>query len=176
MTTEQPDQSRLSNIDKFGLGTGLIGLVADVVSLAGLFTFSSSAQGTPIPIWIFVLISLIYSIAATNFYARRYFCKRVIRRNERLSRQELRRVEEGTASVTALISFPTLIAYFTFAFFAESEFFRLYFIQSITRGLCIGGLVAFLVVYCSQTLIRSIYRAFDPVYGLSTDSPPFGRP
>ncbi|HIK17291.1 MAG TPA: hypothetical protein IGS53_18650 [Leptolyngbyaceae cyanobacterium M33_DOE_097] len=177
MTFRQSNKSKLSNIDKFGIGTGLIGLVADLISLAGLFKVSSNSQDEPTYIWFLVLGSTIYTVAGINFFARRYFFKKIANEIEIASEQERRRLEAGTFAVTALISYPSLIFYFMFAFLAASDFENSYLYPSIFRGLVAGGFIAWLVSNISHRLVRSIYEAHDPLYALkfTTSSSRIGR-
>ena len=161
----------LNSIDKFGIVTGLIGLVADCVSLGSLFAISKSAQNPSFYIWLLVLLSIVYSIALVNFYARRYFRRRNLKNSLELSSASYRYIEKGTQSVTYLIGLPILICYFILAFFVDNNLFfddiSIFFHDirlPITRGLFYGGGFAWLVCYYSNLLILNIYTAFDPSY------------
>ena len=93
MNNDQPRSKQLSKIDKFGIGTGLIGLVADVVSLTSLFAISSDSKSVPLHIWLLVLLSIVYSITATNFYARQYFHKCALNNSKKFIRKEVKQIE-----------------------------------------------------------------------------------
>ena len=116
MNNDQPRSKQLSKIDKFGIGTGLIGLVADVVSLTSLFAISSDSKSVPLHIWLLVLLSIVYSITATNFYARQYFHKCALNNSKKFIRKEVKQIEIATLTVTGLVGIPILICYSIFAF------------------------------------------------------------
>jgi hypothetical protein len=171
VNNKQSSRIQLSNIDKFSIGTGVIGLVADAVSLASLFAVSSNTQGAPLHIWLLVLLSIVYSIAAINFYARRYFCKRSPQKAQGFNREELKRIEQGTFFTTLWTGVPILICYFIFAFmqFDQPLFDDLFIffpdeLLPIVRGLLYGGTFALLICYCSHKSVFHIYKAFEPSY------------
>lgn len=177
MTNNQPKQKQLSKIDKFSIGTGLIGLVADVISLISLFVISRDTKSAPLHIWLLVLLSIVYSIAAINFYARRYFHKRVLKNSQQLILQEFRLIEKATLTFTCLVGVPILICYSIFAFLEIDRLdtllidsFDFLFIladdtlRPIVCGVFYGGLLAGCICYLCHYLILDIYRAFDPSY------------
>ncbi len=173
MSTDQPIQ-KLSNLDKFSIVTGIIGLLADCISLGGVFVISKRSQTASFHIWILVLLTIIYSIALINFYSRSYFHKRSLLEYQEAKTRKYRRIERGTQSITILIGFPLLICYFTLAFFVNNdlffdEFFAYPYMHSIrlpiTRGLLYGTIVAAIVCTFSHEIARNIYKAFDHSYG-----------
>ncbi len=172
VTNKQSSRRQLSHIDKFSIGTGIIGLVADAVSLASLFALSSNAQSAPLHVWLIVLLSIVYSIAAINFYACRYFCKQTLQKAQGFNREELKRIEQGTFSATLWAGIPILICYFIFAFIKiDDPYFDYSFMNfvpdellPIVRGLLYGGTFAWLICYYSHKSVSYIYKAFDPSY------------
>ncbi|HAG83135.1 MAG TPA: hypothetical protein DCL61_18715 [Cyanobacteria bacterium UBA12227] len=172
MTNNQPKQKQLSKIDKFSIGTGLIGLVADVISLTSLFAISSDTKSAHLHIWLLVLLSIVYSIAAINFYARRYFHKRV-----KNNSQQFRLLEKATIKFTCLVGVPILICYSIFAFLEIDRVDPLLIdsldflfiladdtLRPIFCGVFYGGLLAGCTCYLCHYLMLDIYRAFDPSY------------
>ena len=128
MTNRQSPQQRLSKIDKFGISTGLIGLLADTISLSALSSASnvaglpssttlSDASNSQIPlhVWLLVFVSIVYTIAIINFYTRRYFHKRNLQDLQPLNLLEVRQIEKGALTFTKLIGLPLLTCYFIFA-------------------------------------------------------------
>ena len=128
MTNKQSPQKRISKIDKFGIGTGLIGLLADTISLSALSSASNIAglpssttlsnvsnSQIPLHIWLLVFVSVVYTIATINFYTRRYFHKRNLQNLQPLNSSEVKQIEKGTLTFTKLIGLPLLTCYFIFA-------------------------------------------------------------
>jgi hypothetical protein len=178
MSNQQPKQTQLNRIDIFSITTGLIGLVADVVSLTSLFAISSSnsTKNAPLHIWFLVLLSIIYSVAAINFYARRYFHKRALANFQAFTVQQVRRIEKATFTCTCLATVPILIGYFIFAFLEidRLELMLMYtfdpfiladdVLRPILCGIFYGGLLAVCICYLFHYWIVGIYIAFDPLY------------
>jgi|GEM_PF-3219133 len=134
MTNKQSPQKRLSKIDKFGISTGLIGLLADTISLSALSSASNVAGlpssttlahvgnfQIPLHIWLLVFVSMMYTIAIINFYTRRYFHKRNLQNLQPLNLLEVRQIEKGTLTFTRLIGLPLLTCYFIFALVQSPE-------------------------------------------------------
>lgn len=170
---------QMNKVDKFSIGTGLIGLVADIVSLTSLFAISSSnnTENYPLHIWFLVFLSIMYSCAAMNFCTRRYFHKRALENFQELNVQQIKQVEKATLTFTYLVNIPILICYFIFAFLEIYRVepvlmysFNLPFIlvdrvlQPILCGFFYGGWLAVLICCIFQSSIVHIYMAFDPLY------------
>jgi hypothetical protein len=179
MLNKAPKQIQLSKVDQFSIGTGLIGLVADVVSLASLFAISRSnnTENPPLHIWLLVLISIIYSVAAINFCTRRYFHKRSLENIQELTLPQIRRIEKATLTFTYLVNIPILISYFVFAFLEISSvepilmysfnypfFWVNRMLQPFLCGMLYGGLLSSLICGLFHSSIIHIYVAFDPLY------------
>jgi hypothetical protein len=64
----------LSKLDIFGLVSGSIGLIADVISLSALFTLTSASIQVPRSSWVTTIILLIYTGLVVGFYSRRLLC------------------------------------------------------------------------------------------------------
>jgi hypothetical protein len=170
----QVGRRRLSRLDRFSIATGLIGLVADTVSLGGLSLNSSGGKETfSLGIWILVLVSVIYSVAISNFFIRRKFHQRLklsYLQNPVLYLDRRRdKVENGIQATTLWIGVPILMAYFIFVFHDNSSFdswasisfplldlFSVNLISSlgIATGLCI-------VINYSILFLYQAYFIFD---------------
>jgi hypothetical protein len=64
----------LSSLDVFGLISGLIGLVADVISLSALFGLTQANLSIPTSSWVTSLILIFYTSIVVGFYSRRILC------------------------------------------------------------------------------------------------------
>lgn len=64
-------KQHLKNVDRFSFFAGLVGLVADFITLGSLFLVSKSSQDSSFFLWVVVLAGLVYSIAIINFYFRK---------------------------------------------------------------------------------------------------------
>ena len=179
MSNKKNPQGSLSNIDRFGIVVGLIGLVADSITLGSLFTISKSTQNSPFYIWLLVLLGIVYTTLLLNFYARKYFHRQRLKYMQEVSLTSYRRIEKGTQYLTFLIGMPMIICYFILAFFIGDSFFfddlSIYFTDirlPIARGLFYGGLLSYLICYCGNQFVLRIYEAFDPNYQPTVRKPP----
>ena len=80
-------KKQIKATDAFGFLAGVIGLVADVAGLGGLIIISKVGQGSEFLLWAFLFLSIIYSTALVNFFARKHLFDSYKGRVETLSRQ-----------------------------------------------------------------------------------------
>lgn len=65
---------KLSNLDIFALCTGIIGLLADVISLYGIVNSSdTTSKNSASGIWLIELFAIVYSVMFINFLIRKFF-------------------------------------------------------------------------------------------------------
>ena len=67
---------KLSNLDIFALATGIIGLLADVISLYGIVNSSDTSKNSTSGIWVIGLFAIVYSATFMNFLIRKFFHKK----------------------------------------------------------------------------------------------------
>jgi hypothetical protein len=62
----------MSNFDKFGLVSGIIGLIADILALAAVFHFQPSGQSVSLNSWLVLPITGIYGTRGPRWFSRYY--------------------------------------------------------------------------------------------------------
>lgn len=155
--------------DAFGFTAGIIGLVADVAGLGGLVIVSKAGQDSQIFLWIFLFLSLVYSLALVNFFTRKRLyaaCSEQLRScNRRLEVSKattnlrinpdlrekykyLNRVDSGTYSTTLLIGIPIIISFCAMAFYVDGasstfdrslDLFNLFIFSERLRYTCLSA-------------------------------------
>jgi hypothetical protein len=97
----------LSSLDIFGLTSGIIGLVADVIGLSALFGLTQASINIPFSSWVTTLILTVYSSLVMGFYARRILChinQKKAKRYATLSLYDYARIEHASTIMTCLIA------------------------------------------------------------------------
>ncbi len=167
----------MRGIDVFSLCAGAVGLVADFISLGGLVVTSNSEKAPSLLVWLTVLSSIVYSSAFLNFYTRKRMHDRYIRsyQNPRqiVSKDNLKVIEDGTESATALFCYPTIIVYTTMAFYLDDDYFfdglgsivwQNSTLLACVRGVIYGGIASAIVCLAINSAIAKVYEALEPRY------------
>jgi len=103
--TQSEESKGLSKLEVFGLTSGSIGLVADVISLSALFKLTSAGVEIPKSSWITPLILITYTGVIVGFYSRRILCylNRGKAKEDRFTKQGYNRIEHASVVITSLI-------------------------------------------------------------------------
>jgi len=96
----------LSKFEVFGLTSGSLGIIADVISLSALFKMTSAGVEIPRSSWITPLILIIYTGVIVGFYSRRLLCylNRGRAKNEKITKRGYARIEQASIAITYLIT------------------------------------------------------------------------
>lgn len=118
-----PRKKGLSKLDIFGLVSGIIGLIADVIGLSALFGLAQANVSIPVSSWVTTALLILYTGIVTGFYSRRIFCYMNQRNNNKktLELHHFSRIEEASTVVTYLVV-TTLC--FMFLYSVRAELFR----------------------------------------------------
>ncbi len=114
----------LTALDWFGLISGIVGFVVDIVALSKISTFQSSSQGSSQSIsiigWIFLFVVMAYTIFICGFYARRVLAARNYGASRTLSFGQYERVEKGAQVFVYLVGITLSVFFFTILFLGST--------------------------------------------------------
>ena len=158
----------LSSLDWFGIISGSIGLIVDIIALSSILILSSTeASNISIGIWLLAAFTIIYTTIIVGFYSRRFFCIRHRDRSKILTSRQYDRIENGSLSAIIVVGGPLIIAYLINIMIlvdktmpkekqslGGSVIVGIFIVALIGTGLCFG-------IYA---LSKEIYQAFDPDY------------
>lgn len=170
--------NELSYLDIFGIISGTIGLICNLIGLPSLLITSQKVQvgGTDFWILVFVLVFvlMVYITFVINMYTRRILCIRNKRNSPRaLTVKQREKLESGTLVVTCLAGL-TLLYVFTTSILILGHanhpehfdkdprvpfLFQLVFVPLLTT--LVPGLPGCLGIH---ELGKLVYSAFDPEY------------
>lgn len=116
----------LTKLEAFFLVAGIIGLIADAVTLSSLFSVSkamttdSSQQATSswIPVWLLSFFCIVYTSIALCFYIRRLLLRR---HRKSHSSWDDEKIDTGVMLATLVVVCPMLFTYFILALSALSR-------------------------------------------------------
>ncbi len=103
----QSEESKgLSKLDIFGLVSGSIGLIADVISLSALFALTSASVQVPTFNWVSTLVLIVYTSVIVGFYSRRiiFYINRRDTTKEKFTKRDFDRIEHASIAITSLIT------------------------------------------------------------------------
>jgi hypothetical protein len=170
------EQEKLSRFDWFGIISGIIGLIADVISLSTLFIVSKGNQdsqnqtnsGISFGVWIASFLMILYTILIASFYSRRLFAMKHKAKNINLDAYRKGMIEKGARGFTYIFGFPFMQAYMIALLFALTSLIppspirdeKVAAIMIFVGGLSMG--LSFLVCYLINEQAEKMYAAFDP--------------
>jgi hypothetical protein len=162
--TESSNLKKLTKFDWFGIASGIIGLIADAITI-----FSLKPQNTSLSIWIVSFLGIIYSILIASFYARRIFTSKHKNQTANLSSRQILKINDGAAALTVAVGMPLLVAFFFVVTWAigemsptatvEDKVFVLFF----STLFCNLG-VSIMICFSINGAAKLMYAAFDPDY------------
>jgi len=104
----------MSKFDKFGLISGIVGLVADALALAAVFHFQQSGQNVSLSGWLLLPIAAIYGTLVVGFYYRKCSAEKYKRENQYSNSDDINTIEKGgkllTKAVAVSLSVPYIVA------------------------------------------------------------------
>ena len=119
---ESSNSSELTRFDLFGIASGIIGLVADVITISSLFIASRKASETSpesatttFSIWVIAFLATLYSILIASFYARRIFAAKQKRKTNELSPVQKKIIGRGGSALTFAMGTPILVVFLSSA-------------------------------------------------------------
>lgn len=152
----------LSGLEWFALSTGLLGLVADFVTIASLASFDSSHHVTPTVIWVVTPVLIMYTITVLSFYARRIALIHHMKANPLLSREAYEKIHQGGVVSAQAIGTPLLLLYgvcLILSFTSPDEI-----IGGIVLLVIFGTIGAMIISGIFAWIAGELYAAFDPRY------------
>jgi hypothetical protein len=154
--------NKLSGLDWFALSTGLIGLVADFVTIASLVHFDGSHYVAPTIILVVTPVLIMYTTIVLSFYTRRIALVRHMNTNPLLSWEVYEKIRKGGVVSAQTIGTPLLLLYGVCLIlsFARPD--------NISAGIVMliffGTPGAMIVVGILASIAGALYAAFDPDY------------
>jgi hypothetical protein len=154
----------MSGLDWFALSTGVIGLVADFVTIASLIRLDGSYHKTPAVIWLIAPILILYTTIVLSFYTRRIAVVRHLETNGLLSHEMVDRIENGGMMSAKAIGIPLLLLYGVYLIlylFNDTAYPTGGFIMMF---LFFGAGGAWWLTDILGAVAGAIYSALDPTY------------
>ena len=171
--------SELSYLDLFGIISGTIGLICNLIGLPTLLITSQKVQVSGTEFWIlvfvFVFLLIVYTTFIVNIYTRRSLYIRYKRNLRALTVKQREKLESGTLVITWLAGLTLLYVFTTSILILEHANHPEHFKNPNTGGYgeAVVGIVIFLllttvlgVLGCNgvHELGKLVYSAFDPEY------------
>lgn len=168
-------RARLGSLEYFGLFSGIIGLLADAISL-GMLSFGLGSQATGgaasswiAAVWVLLFMGIMYTVVIASFYARRLGAlkhrQRLVRSWSSANRD---RVERGARFVSFLVGVPLILSYCAIGAVAlyntksnvtPADLFG----AAVLMGFVMGAAVC-PVIYPLNEGAMHLYAMFDPSY------------
>lgn len=158
-------KQHLSSFDRFGLVSGIIGLLADVIALSTIFVQLQSSQGVPqigVVVWIVAALSIVYTTLVISIYARRFFTSKQRRPGYTVTVAGYATIERGARAVTMAVGISLCLVFATLFVVAEFSGGSLGQAFGIGSGLSVG--ITFFLVEGINKAAREIYSALDFEY------------
>ncbi len=156
-------QNRMSGLDWFALSTGIIGLGADIVTLAALTRLGSLPKVTQTVFWIVTPIGILYTTIILSFYALRIAVVRYLEANGTLTEQMLDKIRTGGWMCAQVVGTPLVMLYSVSLILflsGDSGIVGFYIIMFLIAGTMVT--IKFMDVI--GQIAEAIYAAFDPNY------------
>jgi hypothetical protein len=153
----------MSGLDWFTLSTGIIGLGADIVTLASLTRLGSLTKVTQTVFWIITPVGILYTTIILSFYALRIAVVRYLEAYGTLSEQMLDKIRTGGWVCAQVIGTPLLMLYgisLIISFLGDSDIIVIYILLFLVFGTM--GTISLMDVI--GKIVEAIYAAFDPNY------------
>ena len=154
--------NRMSGLDWFALSTGLIGLVADFITIAALVRLDGSHYVAPVVIWVVAPVLIMYTTIILSFYARRISLIRHISIKPLLSQEVLNKINKGGIVSAQIIGTPLLLLYGVSMVLSFADPGKI--IAGILLLVFFGTFGAMIVVGILAWIAGALYAAFDPNY------------
>lgn len=124
--TQVQTSKQLTKLEAFFLIAGIIGLIADAVTLSALFGISKTmpsdsshtSPGSWVGVWLLSFFCIIYTSIAFSFYVRRLLLRR---HRESYSAWDDEKIDKGVMLGTLVIVFPMFFIYFILGLSALSR-------------------------------------------------------
>ena len=128
-----------SKIDVFSIVTGIIGLLADIISLYGIFNSFETSKKSDLSIWIIGWFAIVYSVMFINFIIRRLFENRLFQKKKDYLKYR-REVDfcffgnkyEMSIHISTLWSSLPILSIYTCALITKFNLYSILFINFIT--------------------------------------------
>jgi hypothetical protein len=165
---KERQQNTMSGLDWFALASGIIGLVADIITLVSLNQLGSLTKLAQTTIWMIAPIGILYTTIILNFYALRIAVVRYLKAYGTLSEQMLIKIREGGRICAQVVGTPLLLLYgvslIIFLLQGVSSF-DTFIVGFFIVGFLIFGTAATIILMNFIGMITEIiYAAFDPNY------------
>lgn len=105
------DGNRMSGLEWFAVLSGVIGLVADFVTIGSMIHSGSPSTKYPTVIWFLVSTLILYTTIVLSFYARRIAVVRHKSAHGKLSEDMFWKIEKGSKMVAKLIGTPLILLF-----------------------------------------------------------------
>jgi uncharacterized membrane protein len=173
------NEKELTRYDLFGIVTGIIGLIADAITLAALFKVSQDAsdtspqylKSTTAFLWMFSFLCIVYTTLIAGFYIRRLFTARHRLASTEVQRKRTSIIYDGASALTYTIGMPLFLVYSLVSLLALFDSSLRDSKMAGTAGFGIfilmgfGGLpFSLLVCFFLNQAANRMYAGFDPDY------------
>lgn len=164
---ETHNNKGLSKLDKFGLISGIIGLVTDVATLLSFLFITQPSRPAVITLWLFGFVSVAYTLSVVSFYSRRFFVVKLKRENRKITQERVEKVESASGSVLLIIGIPICIVLLSGAFLSVDTSMPIEQQSpwgSIAASVFLGVIGGYFLCYAIHELVKEVYAAFDVEY------------
>ncbi|MET0626581.1 MAG: hypothetical protein ABW250_26840 [Pyrinomonadaceae bacterium] len=171
MNEIQPRES-LTRFDWFGIISGVIGLIADVIAISSVLIMSQKGQDVSTALWLISFVGIIYTTFVVSFYARRVFTANHKLKGGELTPKSQKTIDSGSAALTIVVGGALFFA-FLFSVLAQpsptpatdipnipDKHFADMVLASIFVILPFSLFMSFVI----SVAARRAYAAFDPDY------------
>jgi hypothetical protein len=101
----------MTRLDWFALLSGIIGLLADIITICSVAFLKPSPTMTPTVIWILVPFLILYTTIVLSCYARRVAVVRHLATRQKMTEEVFRRIDKGGKMIAKAVGTPLLLLY-----------------------------------------------------------------
>jgi len=155
--------NRLSGFEWFALSTGLIGLVADFITIASLVHLGGgSGYVTPTAIWVVTPILIIYTTIVLSLYSRRIFYLRHKAENHQYTLNVYSEINRGGFAIAQVIGLPLFLIYDVSLILSFGNPDKI--TENIVLLLIFGTALTMFFVFILGLIAEILFNSFYPNY------------
>lgn len=159
----------MTKSDKFGLVSGIVGLIADAFAIAAVFHFQPQpGQAVSLSGWLLLPVAGVYGTLVISFYYRKVSTERTkAKQSQNLFHGDGQRIEKGATLLTLTICIP-LSAIYTLAICFQNKGAFTYdegkYVQSVILWVISSFFLGIIVSLVINRVAYHVYAGFDKVY------------
>lgn len=159
----------MSKSDKFGLISGIVGLVADALAIAAVFLQQQSGPASSVFGWLLLPIAGIYGTIVIGFYYRKFSAQNAKQNNKSgdLYPPLSNPIEKGAKLTTIAVGIPLSAAYMLALCFKIKDdltFAGHPFFISVTLWICFSFIFGCILAFVLNRVAFSMYAGYDLAY------------